>query len=125
MNLYKILTTFMLSVVVSFFVPNIYASEQILVEGGVFEMGSHYCEEEQNNSDWCNDETPHKVQVDSFWVDKFEVTNYQYFQFVKETGYITTAEKSIDWDELKKQLPSNSFKPVSYTHLTLPTKRIV
>ena len=30
----------------------IYASEQVLVEGGDFEMGSFYCEEEQNNSDW-------------------------------------------------------------------------
>jgi formylglycine-generating enzyme required for sulfatase activity len=78
MNLYKNLTTFMLSVVISFFVSNIYASEQILLEGGVFEMGSYYCEEEQNNSDWCNDETPHKVQVGPFWMDKFEVTNAEY-----------------------------------------------
>ena len=56
----------------------IYASEQVLVEGGAFEMGSLYCEEEQNNSDWCNDESPHKVEVDSFWIDKYEVTNAQY-----------------------------------------------
>ena len=78
MNLYKSLTTFMFSVLVLCFVSNIYASEQVLVEGGVFEMGSYYCEEEQSNSDWCNDEIPHKVQVDSFWVDKFEVTNTEY-----------------------------------------------
>ena len=43
----------------------IYASEEVLIEGGDFEMGSLYCEEEQNNSDWCNDESPHKVKVDS------------------------------------------------------------
>ncbi len=55
-----------------------HANEQVLVEGGEFEMGSHYCEEEQNNSDWCNDEPLHKVQVDSFWIDKYEVTNGQY-----------------------------------------------
>ena len=56
----------------------IFASEQVLVEGGDFEMGSLYCEEEQNNSDWCNDESPHKVKVDSFWISKYEVTNDQY-----------------------------------------------
>ena len=56
----------------------IYASEEVLVEGGDFEMGSLYCEEEQNNSDWCNDEFPHKVKVDSFWINKHEVTNDQY-----------------------------------------------
>ena len=56
----------------------IFASEQVLVEGGDFEMGSLYCEEEQNNSDWCNDESPHKVNVDSFWINKHEVTNDQY-----------------------------------------------
>ena len=56
----------------------IYASEEVLIEGGDFEMGSLYCEEEQNNSDWCNDESPHKVKVDSFWISKHEVTNDQY-----------------------------------------------
>ncbi len=56
----------------------VYAREQVLVKGGVFEMGSHYCEEEQNSSDWCNDELIHKVEVDSFWIDKFEVTNSDY-----------------------------------------------
>ena len=56
----------------------IYASEEVLIEGGDFEMGSLYCEEEQNNSDWCNDESPHKVKVDSFWINKHEVTNDQY-----------------------------------------------
>jgi iron(II)-dependent oxidoreductase len=57
---------------------SVYASDQVLVNGGVFEMGSHYCEEEQNNSDWCEDELIHQVEVDSFWIDKFEVTNADY-----------------------------------------------
>lgn len=60
------------------FVSPIYSNDQVLVEGGSFEMGSHYCEEEQNNSDWCNDESPHQVYVDSFWIDKYEVTNADY-----------------------------------------------
>ena len=58
----------------------LFANDQVFVEGGEFEMGGFYCEEEQNNSDWCNDETPHKVQVDSFWIDKYEVSNAKYLE---------------------------------------------
>ena len=48
---------------------------EVFISGEDFEMGSYYCEEEQNNSDWCNDETLHKVHVDSFYIDEYEVTN--------------------------------------------------
>jgi len=51
---------------------------EILIATGDFEMGSSYCEEEQNNADWCNDESLHKVHVDSFYIDKYEVTNADY-----------------------------------------------
>jgi iron(II)-dependent oxidoreductase len=57
---------------------SIFASEQVLIAAGDFEMGSRYCEEEQNNADWCNDESPHQVHVDSFYIDKYEVTNADY-----------------------------------------------
>ena len=40
-----------------------------------------------------------------FWMDATEVTNSQFAEFVKATGYVTTAEKEADWNELKKQLP--------------------
>jgi formylglycine-generating enzyme len=30
---------------------------------------------------------------------------------VDETGYVTTAEKNIDWNEFKKQLPPGTPKP--------------
>lgn len=36
----------------------------------------------------------HQVYLDDFWIDKKLVTNRQFSQFVNETGYITTAEKS-------------------------------
>lgn len=58
------------------------------------------------------DEYPqHKVKVDAFWMDVTEVTNAQFKKFVNATGYITTAEKKPDWEELKKQLPAGSLKP--------------
>ena len=53
----------------------------------------------------------HKVAVDGFFMDITEVTNAQYRTFVEATGYITMAERKIDWEELKKQLPEGTPKP--------------
>lgn len=53
-------------------------SSQVLIPTGEYNLGSYYCEEEQSNADWCNDETPRKVQLKSFWIDKYEVTNDDY-----------------------------------------------
>ena len=44
-------------------------------------------------------------------MDVTEVTNAEFAQFVSETNYITTAEKKLNWDELKKQLPDDTVKP--------------
>lgn len=58
------------------------------------------------------DEQPqHLVKLDGFWMDETEVTNAQFRKFVESTGYITTAEKDVDWEELKKQLPGNTPRP--------------
>ena len=58
------------------------------------------------------DEYPqHPVQVDGFWMDETEVTNAQFKKFVDATGYVTTAERSVDWEELKKQLPPGTPRP--------------
>ncbi|MEM7008815.1 MAG: formylglycine-generating enzyme family protein [Thermodesulfobacteriota bacterium] len=58
------------------------------------------------------DELPsHRVLLDPFWMDKIEVTNKQFAIFVKDTGYITTAEQKPKWEELKKQLPEGAPKP--------------
>ncbi|WP_243641633.1 SUMF1/EgtB/PvdO family nonheme iron enzyme [Maribacter algicola] len=53
----------------------------------------------------------HKVAVDGFFIDTHEVTNAQFSQFVEETGYVTVAERQIDWEEIKKQLPQGTPKP--------------
>lgn len=77
----------------------------VFIKEGTFEMGA-------DNNQANKDEYPkHKVTVDGFWIDNTEVTNAQFEQFVKETNYITTAEKKIDWEELKKQLPVGTPKP--------------
>ncbi|BAV08035.1 Formylglycine-generating enzyme, required for sulfatase activity, contains SUMF1/FGE domain [Filimonas lacunae] len=77
----------------------------VLIPAGIFDMGG-------DNNQASNDEYPkHKVKLNAFWIDATEVTNAQFRAFVKATGYVTTAERKPDWDELKKTLPPNTPKP--------------
>ena len=75
------------------------------IPGGTFMMGG-------DNSQASADEYPkHRVKVDPFWMDETEVTNAQFQKFIKATGYITTAERKPDWEELKKTVPPGTPKP--------------
>ena len=53
----------------------------------------------------------HLVAVDGFFMDIHEVTNAQFSEFVKATGYVTVAEREVDWEEIKKQLPEGTPMP--------------
>ena len=53
----------------------------------------------------------HRVRVSGFWMDRTDVTNAKFREFVKATGYVTTAERAPEWDEIKKQLPPGTPKP--------------
>ncbi|PTX62327.1 formylglycine-generating enzyme required for sulfatase activity [Kordia periserrulae] len=53
----------------------------------------------------------HSVTVDGFFIDIHEVTNKEFKKFVDETGYITVAERPIDWEVMKKELPEGTPKP--------------
>jgi formylglycine-generating enzyme required for sulfatase activity len=53
----------------------------------------------------------HKVTVDGFYIDVTEVTNKQFKKFVDETGYITVAERPIDWEQMKTELSEGTPKP--------------
>jgi formylglycine-generating enzyme required for sulfatase activity len=61
------------------------AVEQILVPAGSFMMGS-----EEGSG---NERPVHLVTLDAFWIDRTEVTNAQFAEFVAETDYVTTAER--------------------------------
>ena len=77
----------------------------MVIPGGSFSMGGR---SEQAG----NDEFPrHEVQVSPFYMDKHEVTNDSFQAFVESTGYQTVAERDIDWEELKTQLPEGTPKP--------------
>jgi formylglycine-generating enzyme required for sulfatase activity len=59
--------------------------DMALVPAGKFIMGAN---------DGAEDERPlHDVKIRAFWMDKTEVTNAQFARFVKETRYVTTAER--------------------------------
>ena len=78
----------------------------IFIPGGEFNMGGRDAEFARQ------DEFPlHQVKVYSFFMDPHPVTNAQFRNFVEATGYITTAEKNVDWNEMKKQLPPGTPKP--------------
>ncbi len=76
----------------------------VWIEGAQFEMG--YNEDEGHSGEYPK----HKVEVSGFYIDKYEVTNQQFLEFTKETGYITTAERKPTWEELKSQLPPGTEK---------------
>ncbi len=90
-------------------------SGMVKIPGGVFEMGGDIPPGFENLPKTAlpqGDELPkHTVQINDFWIDAHEVTNAQFKAFVAATGYVTTAEKPIDWEELKKQLPPGTPKP--------------
>lgn len=84
----------------------------IYIKGGVFKMGSEKMSDSHHHAHAEKDEFPsHQVSLDGFWMDEHEVTNAQFREFVTATGYITTAEKKPNWEELKKQLPPGTQKP--------------
>ncbi len=79
----------------------------VWIPGGEFEMGSG----EKEKLAHPVEQPAHQVSVSGFWMDATEVTNAQFGKFVKATGYVTLAEKDIDWEVLKKQVPPGTPKP--------------
>jgi len=59
----------------------------------------------------ANERPAHKVRVDGFWIDQTDVTNAEFAEFIKATGYVTTAEQKPDWETLRTQLPEGTPKP--------------
>ena len=77
----------------------------VLIQGGTFVMGS------DGPESFINERPAHPVRVDSFFIDRYPVTNQQFADFVAATGYLTVAERPVDWEALKQQLPPGAVKP--------------
>jgi len=65
----------------------------------------------QDDMAMSHEKPQHSVTVNGFFMDITEVTNKQFSKFIEETGYITVAERKIDWEDMKKQLPEGTPKP--------------
>ena len=76
-------------------------ANMIRIPDGTFRMGSdrHYPEEGPS----------HRVSVDGFWIDRTPVTNRQFRQFVRDTGYVTCAEIVPDPKNYPGALPHMIF----------------
>lgn len=61
--------------------------DMVLIKGGSFAMGSE---------DFEDAKPVHTVTVNSFLMDKHEVTNADFNKFVAATGYVTIAERPLD-----------------------------
>lgn len=96
----------------------------VWIPGGEFLMGS-------SDEEARDDEKPrHKVYVDGFFMDETPVTNRQFSEFVKATGYVTTAEIPPTMDDIMKQVPPGTKPPpkealVAASLVFKPKKNIV
>ncbi|MCX6283054.1 MAG: SUMF1/EgtB/PvdO family nonheme iron enzyme, partial [Bacteroidetes bacterium] len=59
--------------------------EMVFIEGGTFSMGS--------NTGSSDEKPMHEVFVDNYSIGKYEVTIGEFRRFVKDSRYITDAEK--------------------------------
>src|SRR5262245_11556300 len=77
----------------------------VWIPGGEFTMGT------DSDLGWPDEKPAHRVRVDGFWMDQTEVTNAQFRAFVEATGYVTTAEKPPDAEEILRQMPPGTPRP--------------
>ena len=84
--------------------PGMASDDMVRVPGGTFLMGSdsHYTEESP----------AHVVTVDGFFMDRCQVTNHQFAEFVSATGYKTVAERPLDPADFPGA-PAENLKPGS------------
>ncbi|MBI5639485.1 MAG: formylglycine-generating enzyme family protein [Nitrospirae bacterium] len=92
----------------------------VFIRGGCFEMGDTFTQVD-------SDEKPvHRVCVDDFFMGKYEVTNADFDAFVKDSGYVTAAEKSgSGWGVSRKGSGDwGLMKGISWRHPLWPADEI-
>lgn len=70
-------------------------AEMVRIPAGSFEMGDHF------NEGLARELPVHIVKLDSFYMDKHEVTVQRFRRFVKETGY-----QYERWDDVEESSPT-------------------
>lgn len=77
-------------------------AEMVAIPGGILKMG-------RNDGD-PRERPEHPVKVDSFLMDKTEVTNAEYYEFVQAAGYPTIPNHWVN----NKYVEGTGMKPVSF-----------
>ncbi len=80
-------------------------SDMVSIPGGEFTMGSN------DSYAFANERPAHRVSVAPFALDIYPVTNAKFSKFIEETGYITVAERSLDWEKMRMQASPDAVKP--------------
>nr|AAK62851.1 MS129, hypothetical protein [Microscilla sp. PRE1] len=91
--------------------PKAEASDIKVPEGMAYIPAGQYMMGGKSDQAYKDEYPRHNVKVSAFYMDLTEVTNAEFKRFVDETGYVTIAEKDIDWEELKSQVPQGTPKP--------------
>jgi serine/threonine protein kinase/formylglycine-generating enzyme required for sulfatase activity len=90
-------------------VPSVKA-EMIQIPGGSFKMGSNSGSEQQKPE--------HEERVEGFSMDKTEVTNAAFYEFVASSNYKPASEEGFvaHWEN-NKPIPGDENKPVRYVNI--------
>lgn len=78
--------------------------DMVMIPRGEFTMGS----------DAHSDEARHQVVLDAYWIDKYEVSNARYKEFMKATGHSAPAY----WDDPRLSKPGQPVVGVSWNDAT-------
>jgi len=84
-------------------------ADMVWIPGGEFSMG---CADPRGRPfggpDPMRDARPiHRVSIDGYWMDRTEVTNDQFQEFVASTGYVTVAERPPRAEDFPGAPPEN------------------
>ena len=90
-------------------VPATVPQGMVWITGGEFSMGAQDPPDmNEVGMQATKDSRPiHRVYVDGFFMDKTDVTNAQFAEFVKATGYVTVAEKAPRAEDFPGAPPEN------------------
>jgi sulfatase modifying factor 1 len=87
-------------------------NDMVEIPGGSFRMGA--------DNQWPEERSAEAVTVSSFCMDAKEVTNAKFAQFVKETGYLTVAERPLSKEQFP-ELAEEQRSPGSVVFQALPS----
>ena len=91
-------------------------SDMVFVSAGNFVMGNNSIKREQRPS--------HKVYVDAFYVDKYEITNAQYYAFLDYINKTGDHSKCREDEPINKDHKPHNWEKDYYNHPEYPVVRI-